>query len=136
MKVRRPFLVIMLVALLLSCSVVFGTPNVSYRTYVQLPADMNEVTSTSHAGNFGKGTIQNLSGSAGDAKLLLQCSTGEGFVTLTSFSVSPGGFDQSNIWGLGDTDFLFRVVVQSDPKVYLGNPGRIAYGYLYTGFEN
>ena len=133
MKTGR-FFALMLIVLLLSVATV-GAYEMHYRESVQLPANKNEVSTNSYAGNYGKGSLSVLSGSAGNAKLLLKSSTGSGWTTLTSISVAPGGYDSTNVWGRDDTDYLFKIVVQSDPKV-LGNPGRIAYGYLYTGFDN
>ena len=135
MKSRSPFLTIMIIVLLLSCSVVFGAYNMTFKESVLLPSDQNTVYTGSHAGNYGQGTLTVIYGSAGNAKLYLQTSTGDGWSTLTEISAIPGGSDSTNIWGRHDKDYLYRVVVQSDPMIFNGNPGRIAYGYLYTGFE-
>lgn len=135
MKRVRSFVVLMIAMFLLSFTSVCAY-EMHHRTTVQLTADSNSIASSGYAGNYGKGTLTVISGSAGNAKLFLQDTTGNGWKTLTIISVSPGSFDETNIWGRDDTDYLFRIVVQSDPWVSSGNPGRIAYGYLYTGFED
>jgi len=134
MKVKKTFLVLMVCAIFF-CAGSVGAYNMVYRTVIQLNANQNQVQSNSYAGNYGKGGLSVVFGSAGNAKLLLQSSTGYGWSTLTTISVAPGGYDTTNIWGRDDTDYLYRITVQSDPMYDSGNPGRIAYGYLYTGFE-
>lgn len=135
MKMKSTFSVMMFLALLLSCMTAFGAYNLKFRTSVQLSANKNEITSSGYAGNFAKGGLYVHSGSAGKAKVLLQNSTGTGWKTLETVSVNVGQIGYTNIWGLGSVDFLYRITVQSDPKYLIGNPGRIATGYLYTGFE-
>lgn len=124
------------ILLVFCCSVALASYTMQFRTSVQLPANKNEVESYQYGGNYGKGSLSVVDGSAGNAKLILKNSVGGGWQTLTSIIVSPGHSDTTNVWGRQDSQYLFKIVVQSSPKVWSGNPGRIAYGTLYTGFEN
>lgn len=107
--------------------------NLQYKDRICLPANKNSVTSAGYAGNHGRGRIVNEAGSAGDAEIDLQISNGNGWTTYTTETAAPGDSKKTDIWGRSDTELLFRVVVSSSDWYPIGNPGRIAYGYIYTG---
>ena len=126
--------VVLMALIVLVFTTTVGAYTMYYRAFVLLGADKHEVSSSSFAGNYGKGVLWVHYGSAGNAKLLLQSSTGSGFSTLTTIYAAPGAEEATNDWGREDTDYLFRIVVRPHPSHLIGNPGRVAHGYLYTGF--
>ena len=107
--------------------------DLTYKGSVLLSADKYSVTSSQYSGNHGRGRIYNLSGSAGNATIALQLSNGSSWTTYTTETAAPGTSLFTNIWGRHDTEYLFRVIVSSSEWYLFGNPGRIAYGYVYTG---
>ena len=121
--------------LLISAAMAVGAYDWNWRETVTLPANKNEVTSSAYAGNVGKANLEVEFGSAGNAKLIFQYSTGGGWNSIESISVIPGDIGATSIWG-NSNEFLFRIKVQSDPWVLIGNPGRIAWGRLYTAFDD
>lgn len=134
MKIRKA-----LVSLALSCTLAFvllaavSAYTLVYRGSVSLAANQNSVTSSAYAGKYGRGNLTNHAQSAGDARLYLDETTGGSWYNLTSIVVAPGKSGQTNIWG-NTGDRLFRISVHSTNKPIFGNPGRIAYGYIYTGY--
>ena len=127
--------VVLMALIVLVFTTTVGAYTMYYRDYVLLPANKNEVHTDSFSGNYGKGELMVAYGSAGNAKLLLQTYTGTGYTTLTTISAAPGATDATNVWGRDDHAYEFRIIVRSDPIVLIGNPGRIADGYIFTGFE-
>lgn len=63
----------------------------------------------------------------------MQLSNGSSWTEYAKITGAPGTYTATNIWGRADTEYLFRVTVASSQWYLFGNPGRIAYGYLYTG---
>lgn len=129
---RKRFAAIVLVfALCFSLSVsVFAA--VSCKGFVSLKANQNNVTSGHYAGHNGQGGASNNAGSAGDVKLSLQISGGNGWTTYQTVSAAPGSYALTTVWGRETVDYLFRVYLESSTFWLIGHPGRIATGYVYT----
>lgn len=130
---KRLLSVVLVFVLCFTLAVSVAAYDLAYQGYVKLSADEYSVTSKAYSGNHGRGLLVNDSGSAGDATISLQLSSGNGWTTYAKETANPGKSIYTDIWGRHDTDFLFRVVVASSQWYLIGNPGRIAYGYLYTG---
>lgn len=105
---------------------------VSYKESIYLKATQNNVTSAAYGGHSGKGNVSNHSGSAGDVKLSLQISTGDRWATYQTVTASPGTSNATSVWGEASTNYLFRIFLESSTYWVVGNPGRVAYGSIYT----
>ena len=119
-------------ALCFSLAVSVFAYNFQLRGTVTLPANKNSVTSKAYGGTCAKGTLYNNSGSAGNASLTLKYSSGTEWVNLQTVIAAPGASASTSPWGRLGYDYLFKITVSSSPIVLIGNPGRIATGYIYT----
>lgn len=129
MKIIKRIRIIALVFVLCFALSVFAA--VSYKGSASLTATQNNVTSSSYGGRSGKGSVSNHSGSAGDVNLSLLISAGNGWTTYETVTASPGSSVSTKIWG-ENASFLFRVYLESSTYWVVGNPDRIATGYVYT----
>ena len=125
-------LVLSLVLCLSLAISVFAISADTYRGYVRLSANEKSVTSKQFGGVVGRGEVSNHSGSAGAVNIELQSSSGSSWKSLTTITAEPGQIKSSNSWGNGE-DQLFRIIVSAKDAPWFGNPGCIAYGYIYTG---
>lgn len=130
---KKVVCMIMVIALAIILYTSVSAYNLSLKTSVKLGVTQSSVISSSHAGRVAQARIYNSHESAGNAYLILQSSHGSSWGTLTTIYAGPGITEWTNVWG-GPSDALFRVQVHSTYKPITGYPGRIATGYLYTGY--
>lgn len=134
MKVaKRALSIILVFTICFALAITVSAYNLTRKGSVTLTAGAYSVTSDGYGGNHGKGRLYNRAESAGDAILTLQLSTGNGWTEYSRVTCAPDEEKDTAIWGRADTDYLFRVTVTSSQWYLFGNPGRVAYGYVYTG---
>lgn len=132
---RRSICAVLVFIMCFALSISAFAATLTLKGSVKLAADKNSVTSNGYAGTLGYGKLYNSADSVGDAKLTLQLSTGSGYVSYTTITASAGKTVSTNNWGNYPTEYLYRVIVESSDYYLIGNPGRIATGYVYTGWE-
>lgn len=131
--VKRMVSVALVFVLCFALAISVSAYNLVYKGSVTLSADEYSVTSNGYGGNHGRGRLYNISESAGNATLSLQLSSGTGWTEYAKITGAPGSSTYTDIWGRADREYLFRVEVASSQWYLFGNPGRVAYGYVYTG---
>lgn len=107
-----------------------ATPN-RLRSIVTLAADKKEVYSSQYGGVVSKGQLSNDYRSAGNAKLSLYYSAGSSWYELETINALPGQIVGTSPWGSANTNYLLKIRVFA-PGIYIGHPGRVATGYIYT----
>lgn len=140
MKIKRFISAILVFSICFILAISVSARDLNCQAFVRLTASENSVVSKGYFGHYGKGQVSNNSGSAGDAVVELQMSTGEGWVTYGKAQAAPGEKEWTDEYGDLKTSYLVRVKVSSSRYYASGNPGRIATGFVftdnYTGYDD